>query len=133
MKNNMNMHYLEEPESKYNLIERTKDFTLDCILLTEKLPNTYLGNHVKGQLIRCNTSVASNYRAARLAQSRNAFIAKISIVIGEADESEFWLEIILDKNLLIKSTKEVFRLKNEAYELTSIFVQSRKTAQSNKH
>jgi len=47
MKNNMNMHYLEEPESKYNLIKRTKDFTLDCILLTEKSPNTYLESAYK--------------------------------------------------------------------------------------
>ncbi len=64
----MNMDYLEEPEAKYNLIKRTKDFAMDCILLTEKLPDTYLGNHVNGQLIRCSTSVASNYRAARLSQ-----------------------------------------------------------------
>ena len=62
--------------------------------LVEKLPNTYLGNHIRGQMIRAGTSVAANYRAARLAQSRASFISKISIVIEEADESRFWCEII---------------------------------------
>ena len=125
------MNYLQEPETKYNLPERTKKFALDCILLTEQLPNTYLGNHIRGQLIRCSTSVASNYRAAKHGQSKNAFIAKISIVIEEADESEFWLEVILEKEL-VQNHQEVIRLKNEAHELTSIFVQSRKTAQKNR-
>ncbi|MQY80109.1 MAG: four helix bundle protein, partial [Bacteroidetes bacterium] len=50
-----------------------KKFALDCITLTEKLPNTYLGRHIKGQLIRCSTSVASNYRAAKLGQSKAIF------------------------------------------------------------
>ena len=51
-----------------------------------KLPNTYLGNHIKGQLIRSSTSVAANYRATCHAQSKASFIAKISIVVEEADE-----------------------------------------------
>ena len=90
------------------------------------LPNTYLGNHVKGQLIRCSTSVASNYRAVCLAQSRASFISKLSIVIEEADESYFWLEFIIDEKLLEK--ERVIPLLNEAHELTAIFVSSRKTA-----
>jgi len=94
-----------------------------------KLPNTYLGNHIKGQLIRCSTSVAANYRAARLGQTRAVFISKISIVIEEADESEFWLEFIIDEKLLPEAS--VVPLKNEAHELASIFVTSRKTAQKN--
>jgi len=64
------------------------------------LPNTYLGNHIKGQLIRASTSVAANYRAACLAQSKASFIAKISIVIEEVDESLFWLEFINDEKLI---------------------------------
>ena len=86
--------------------------------------------HPKGQLIRCSTSVAANYRAARLGQSKAMFISKLSIVIEEADESEFWLEFIIDEKLLPEDS--VISLKNEAHELASIFVTSRKTAQLRK-
>ena len=110
-----------------DLVERTKKFAHECVKLAVKLPNTYLGNHIKGQLIRCSTSVAANYRAARLGQSKAMFISKLSIVVEEADESEFWLEFIIDERLLPE--ERVMSLKNEAHELASIFVTSRKTAQ----
>ena len=67
-------------------MERTKRFAHDCVKLALKLPNSYLGNHIKGQLIRCSISVAANYRAARLGQSKAVFISKISM-----DElPQFW-------------------------------------------
>ena len=97
--------------------------------LAVTLPNTKLGRHVQGQLIRCSTSVAANYRAANLAQTKAVFISKISIVIEEADESAFWLEFIIDEELMEK--ERVFSLFVEANELTAIFVASRKTAQKN--
>jgi len=109
---------------------RTKVFAHRCIKLATILPRTTLGRHIETQLIRCSTSVASNYRASLHAQSKAAFIAKISIVIEESDESEFWLEFILDENLM--SRDQVFSLLNEAHELTSIFISTRKTAQKNK-
>jgi four helix bundle protein len=62
-----------------------------------------------------------------VAQTKAAFISKISIVIEEADESEFWLEFIIDEKLLER--EKVLPLLNEAHELTSIFIASRKTAQ----
>lgn len=68
---------------------RTKIFAHRCVKLALSLPNTYLGNHIKGQLIRASTSVAANYRATCLAQTKASFISKISIVIEEADESNF--------------------------------------------
>lgn len=114
---------------KEELIERTKLFAHRCVKLAVKLPKTALGNHIKGQLIRCSTSVAANYRAACHGQTKAAFIHKISIVIEEADESEFWLEFIIDENL--KPKELIQDLKNEAYELASIFIKSRKTAQKN--
>ena len=70
--------------------------------------------------------MASNYRAACIAQSKASFISKISIVIEEADESYFWLEFIVDEQLL--KIKLVEPLLMEAKELTAIFVASRKTA-----
>ena len=112
---------------KRELILRTKKFAHDCVKLAVILPNTYLGNHIKGQLIRCSTSVAANYRATCLAQSKAAFISKISIVIEESDESEFWLEFIIEENLLTKDMVELLR--NEAHELASIFISSRIKAQ----
>ncbi len=81
------------------LKDRTKQFAHRCVKLATALPETSLGRHVKGQLIRCATSVASNYRAVCLAQSKAAFISKISIVLEEADESYFWLEFVIDENL----------------------------------
>ena len=93
------------------------------------LPNTQLGNHLRGQLIRCSTSVASNYRAACVAQSKAGFISKLSIVIEEADESCFWLEFIIDENMIKRNIVDpLFR---EADQLTAIFITSRKTARKN--
>ena len=105
---------------------RTKDFAHRCVKLAMALPNTPLGNHIRGQLIRCSTSVASNYRAACHAQSKAGFIAKINIVIEEADESYFWLEFIIDENMIKKDLVDA--LFNEADELTAIFIASRRTA-----
>jgi len=70
--------------------------------------------------------VASNYRAVCIAQSKASFISKLSIVLEETDESHFWLEFIIDEELLNKGLVEP--LLKEADELTSIFVSSRKTA-----
>ncbi len=116
---------------KNELKERTKKFAHSCVKLALMLPNTYLGNHIKGQLIRCSTSVAANYRAVCLAQTRASFIAKMSIVIEEADESEFWLEFIKDEKLL--PSEKVDLLQKEAHELASIFISARKTAQKRKN
>jgi four helix bundle protein len=108
------------------LKQRTKEFAHRCVKLSITLPRTYLGNHIKGQLIRCSTSVASNYRAACIAQSKASFISKLSIVLEEVDESHFWLEFVIDEQLLSKD--RVLPLLKEAEELTAIFISSRKTA-----
>ncbi|MCP4112455.1 MAG: four helix bundle protein [Desulfobacteraceae bacterium] len=105
---------------------RTKQFAHRCVKLAMALPETYLGRHISGQLIRCATSVASNYRAACLAQSKASFISKLSIVLEETDESYFWLEFVVDEKLLKKELVEPLLL--EAGELTGIFVSSRNTA-----
>ena len=115
---------------KEQLKIKTKQFAHRCIKLTEHLPSTYLGNHIKGQLIRCSTSVAANYRPSCIAQSKPSFIARISIVVEEADESAFWLEFIIDESLIEK--RRVEPLLKEAEELTAIFIASRKTALNNK-
>jgi len=85
---------------------------------------------VRSQLIRCSTSVAANYRAACIAQTKASFIAKLSIVIEESDESSFWLEFLMDENLI--EPKKVEELLNESNELTAIFFSSRHTAIKNR-
>ena len=77
-------------------------------------------------LIRCGTSVAANYRAACRARSRAEFIAKMGTVEEEADESLFWLELVVDSKLAAPTRVE--KLLREADELTAIFVSSIKTA-----
>ena len=108
------------------LIKRTKEFAHRCIKLAMALPETALGRHIQGQLIRCSTSVAANYRATCLSQSKASFLAKISIVLEETDESAFWLEFIIDESLLKEN--QVKPLLREAEELTAIFASSRITA-----
>lgn len=76
--------------------------------------------------MRCGTSVAANYRAACLAQTKAAFVSKISIVLEEADESSFWLEFIMEESLVTPGL--VGPLHKEASELTAIFGASRKTS-----
>ena len=117
--------------NKQELKQRTKEFAHRCVKLAISLPNTFLGNHIRGQLIRAATSVASNYRATCIAQSKASFISKLSIVIEEADESYFWLEFIIDEILLKKELVEP--LLNEAEELTAIFISSRKTARKSNY
>ena len=112
--------------NREELIKRAKAFAHRCVKLAMALPETALGRHIRGQVIRCSTSVAANYRATCLSQSKPSFTAKLSIVLEEADESAFWLEFIIDERLLKKN--QVEPLLKEAEELTAIFASSRKTA-----
>jgi len=114
--------------NKEELKDRTKKFAHRCVKLAMSLSETDIGGHIRRQLIRCSTSVAANYRATCLAQSRASFISKISIVLEETDESFFWLEFIVDEGLMER--KLVESLIKEAEELTAIFISSRKTAKS---
>ncbi|MGD8500829.1 MAG: four helix bundle protein [Phycisphaerales bacterium] len=85
-----------------------------------------LGDHINKQLIRCSTSVAANYRAACVAQSRAHFISKLGIVVEEVDEACFWLGFVIDENLLKEN--RVLPLLDEAKELASVFISARKTS-----
>ena len=112
-----------------DLKKRTKLFAHRCVKFAMSISGNPLGSHLAKQLIRCSTSVAANYRAACLAQSKASFIAKISIVLEEIDESAFWLEFSSDEKLIRKETVEPIFI--EANELKAIFYASRKTARSN--
>src|SRR5256885_16111266 len=87
------------------LPDRTKQFGLRIFKLVGALPQTIQGRAVAAQLIRSGMSVAANYRAACRARSKPEFVAKLGIVEEEADETAFWLELIIETNLL-SATKE---------------------------
>ena len=108
------------------LKNRANTFAHRSVKLALALPKTPVGRHIRGQLIRSGTSVAANYRATCLSQSKAGFVAKISIVIEECDESCFWMEFIIDENIMKNELVEP--LLDEGKELTSIFISSRKTA-----
>jgi len=114
---------------KEDLKKRSNLFAHNCVKLALQLPKNKLGLHIEGQLIRCSTSVAANYRAACLGQSKKAFISKLGIVIEEADECIFWVEFLQDEKL-INNTESQYILK-ESKELTAIFIASRITATKN--
>jgi four helix bundle protein len=109
---------------------RTKEFALRVIHLVDVLPSTVKGRAIANQIMRSATSVAANYRAAHRARSRAEFIAKIGVVEEEADETAFWLELIIDSN--IRSEKQVEPLLKEAGEIVAIMASSRKSAVANR-
>ena len=115
---------LDEKELK----ERTKQFALRMMKLVDVLPNTVSGRAIANQLVRDGTSVGANYRAACRGRSKTEFVAKLGIVVEEADECEYWLELIMEGKLLPED--KVKLLHQEAHELAAIFVASVRTAKS---
>jgi four helix bundle protein len=109
---------------------RTKAFAVRVIRLVDAMPNSVKGRAISNQIMRSATPVAANYRAACRARSRAEFIAKIGIVEEEADETAFWLELIVECR--IRSEKEIDPLLKEASELVAIMAASRKSAIGNR-
>ena len=110
--------------------KRTKNFAKEIIKLCRELPNNREGRLIGDQIFRSGTSVAANYRAACRARSTADFISKLAIVEEEADESLYWLEILVETGLMPET-----RLKNlirEADELTAIFTAASHTARQNR-
>ena len=108
------------------LKKRTKQFGLRVIRLVESLPNTKIATTIGHQLLRRGTSVGANYRAACRGRSKAEFIAKLGIVEEEADESAYWLEMLVEAKIVKMGS--VARLHTEADELTAIMAKSRLTA-----
>ncbi len=114
--------------SPEELRERTKNFALRVIRLYRALPKSAEAQVIGKQLLRCRTAVAANYRAVCRARSRAEFIARLGIVVEEADETMFWLEMLVDSGIV---TRERLRpLCSEARELTALFTASQHTARS---
>jgi len=112
------------------LKQRTKQFALRVIKLVTALPKSREGDVIGRQLLRSATSVGANYRAACRARSTADFIAKIGLVEEEADESLYWLELIVEASLLPRV--RVSALLREANELVAIFVATGHSAKKRK-
>ncbi|HLF47510.1 MAG TPA: four helix bundle protein [Chitinophagaceae bacterium] len=111
--------------TRKELQARTKKFHVDIIKLCEAFPKNAAGFETAKQLIRSAGSVGANYRASVRAKSTNDFIYKIEIVLEEADESHYWLEVV--KDAMLQKGEELERLIKEANELTAIFAATDKT------
>jgi len=101
------------------LEKRTKDFALNIIKLTTKLPDTPEAKVIRYQLAKSGTSVGANYREANNSRSKADFKNKISISAGEASETGYWLELIEQTSWM--NSDEVASLIIEANELLAIF------------
>lgn len=110
------------------LRERTKAFAIRIIRLFRLLPRTEEARVIGRQFLRSGTSVAANYRAACRARSKAEFTAKMGIVVEEADETVFWLELLVDAQVIRR--EQVADLFTEANELVAIFAASQRTAKS---
>jgi len=112
-----------------DLPARTKQFGLRVIRLVESLPRGKGATVIGRQLLRSATSVGANYRAACRGRSRADFIAKLGIALEEADESLYWMEMLLEAELVPKP--KILNLIDEANQLVSILATSTKTARAN--
>jgi four helix bundle protein len=104
---------------------RTRDFALRVLRLYRSLPHTEEARILGRQLLRSGTSIGANYRAACRGRSRAEFAAKLGLVLEEADETVFWLELIQEAEIF--SREKVQALTTEANELVAIFVSSLRT------
>jgi four helix bundle protein len=108
------------------LKHRTKTFAVEVFKFSSKLPNHVEAQHVRGQLLRSGTAVASNYRASCRAKSRADFVSKMTNAEEEADETLFWLEMLVETETVPRNA--VATLMDEAEQLLRIVVASITTA-----
>jgi len=108
------------------LRKRTKQFAIRIVKLFRALPRSREAYVLGTQVLRSGTSVAANYRAACRARSKAEFISKMGVVVEEADETVFWLELLVETGIVKSSRME--SLVVEANELLAIFAASQRTA-----
>jgi four helix bundle protein len=108
------------------LRQRTKAFALRIIKLCQSLPATPTGRAIGNQLLRSGTAVGANYRSACRARSKPEFVSKIGIALEEADETVYWLELLIEASVIRENRLQT--LVKEAEEIVAIFAASRITA-----
>ena len=115
---------------KEELKRRTKQFALRVVRLVEALPRGRTADVLGRQLLRSGTSVGANYRAACRAKSTADFISKMGTVEEEADESLYWMELLIEAGIVKADLLE--SLMKEGDELLAITVSSINTARKHK-
>ena len=105
---------------------RTRKFVVDNIRFYRRLPKTEEEVIAGKQLLRSASSVRSNYRAACRSRSQAEFFSKMSIVVEEADESVFWMEVMIEAGIV--SREEIELLLKEANEILAVVSKARKSA-----
>jgi four helix bundle protein len=108
------------------LKDRARAFALRVIKMSDALPRTPSANVIASQILRSATSMAANYRAVGRARSKAEFVAKLGVVVEEADETVFWLELLMDSGIV--SPNKMHDMLDEANQLMLIFSASRRTA-----
>jgi four helix bundle protein len=108
------------------LKDRTKSFALRVIKMSDALPKTRAANLITNQILRSSTSMAANYRAVGRARARAEFVAKLGVVVEEAHETVFWLEMLVDSGIV--PANKIGKMLDEANQLMLIFPASRRTA-----
>jgi four helix bundle protein len=109
---------------------RTKQFAIRIVGVVRSLPRTREGDVIGKQLLRCGTAVAANYRAVCRSRSHAEFISKMSVVVEEADETVFWMELLADTGVV--PSEKLSLLLTEANELLAICAASLRTAKHSK-
>lgn len=120
---------MKSPSQAEALKNRTKKYAIQIVRMSQSLPKTNEARVIGNQLLRSGTSMAANYRATCRARSRAEFLAKLGIVVEEADETVFWLELLTEAG--ITACNHTQDLLKEANELLAIFAASQVTARAN--
>ncbi len=108
--------------------KRTKAFAVDIIKFCDSLKPSKASSVIVYQLVKSATSTGANYRAACRARSKKEFFSKLSIVVEEADESEYWLEVIKESNLT-ENINDLERLLSEILEIVKVVSKARNSIQ----
>jgi four helix bundle protein len=109
-----------------DLRQRTREFSLRIIRMVQAMPRNRVAGVIGDQVLRCGTSVGANYRAACRARSQAEFISKMHIVLEEADESQYWMDLLVASHVMPEAKLQ--NLMKEAEELVAIAVASINTA-----
>ena len=115
--------------NRKDLKDRTKDFALRIIRMYGALPKSPEAKILGTQVLRSGTSIGAIYREASKGRSKTEFVAKMGDCLKDLDETTYWLELLIDGNIISKS--KLSGLLQESNELTAIFVTIIKNAKSN--
>jgi four helix bundle protein len=114
------------PSQSEELRNRTQSFAVRILRLFRSLPSRADAQVIGKQLVRSGTSVAANYRACCRARSHDEFAARMGVVVEEADESQLWLELLVESGIM--KPQKLTQLQDEAKQLTAIFTASYETS-----